>query len=82
MSLNELIVGDDDSLTLFGSELQVSLNDFLRSISTIALRDNAELENLLSDMSMEISKFQKRGQDSSSNFLLKSKKRKHGILVK
>lgn len=77
---NQLIVGNDDSILLFGCEAQQHLREFSKAISNQLLNSNGNLEYLIHDLLREIDDFQvsiekKAGIFSGSN----EKKRKRLI---
>lgn len=77
---NQLIVGNDDSILLFGCEAQQQLREFSKAISNQLLNSNGDLEYLIHDLLKEIDDFQvsiekKVGIFSGSN----EKKRKRLI---
>ena len=55
---NQLIVGNDDSILLFGCEAQQQLREFSKAISTQLLNSNGDLEYLIHDLLKEIDDFQ------------------------
>ena len=68
---NQLIVGNDDSILLFGCEAQQQLIEFSKAISNQLLNSNGNLEYLIHDLLEEIDDFQvsieKAGIFSGSN---------------
>ena len=52
----DLIIGNHDSITLFGTQSQVRLRDYSKAISKILLRNNDELELAIEDVISEIEK--------------------------
>lgn len=55
---NQLIVGNDDSILLFGCEAQQQLREFSKVISNQLLNVNGDLEYLIHDILNEIDDFQ------------------------
>lgn len=55
---NQLIVGNDDSILLFGCEDQQQLREFSKAISNQLLNGNGDLEYLIHDILNEIDDFQ------------------------
>ena len=55
---NQLIVGNDDSILLFGCEAQQQLREFSKAISNQLLNSNGDLEYLIYDILNEIDDFQ------------------------
>ena len=55
---NQLIVGNDDSILLFGCEAQQQLREFSKAISNQLLNGNGDLEYLIHDILNEIDEFQ------------------------
>lgn len=54
----QLIVGNHDSITLYGSNIQSRVADTSRSISELIIHSNDELEGLLQDITEELTDFQ------------------------
>ena len=52
----DLIIGNHDSITLFGTQSQVRLRDYSKAISKILLRNNDELELAIEEVISEIEK--------------------------
>lgn len=55
---NQLIVGNDDSILLFGCEAKQQLREFSKAISNQLLNSNGDLEYLIHDLLKEIDDFQ------------------------
>lgn len=55
---NQLIVGNDDSILLFGCEAQQQLREFSKAISNQLLNSNGDLEYLIHDLLKKIGDFQ------------------------
>lgn len=55
---NQLIVGNDDSILLFGCEAQQQLREFSKAISNQLLNSKGDLEYLIHDLLKEIDDFQ------------------------
>ena len=47
----ELVVGNHDSLLVFGNDAQIGLNEFSKSVSNIITKNNNELEDIIADLS-------------------------------
>lgn len=56
--MQELIVGNHDTILLFGSDIQSDLRDFSKSMSKILLSKNRELDYLLMNILNELNEFQ------------------------
>lgn len=54
----KLVVGDHDSLLLFGNDAQIGLNEFSKIVSNIITRNNNELEDVIVDISEQLDKSQ------------------------
>ena len=52
----DLIIGNHDSITLFGTQSQVRLRDYSKVVSKLLLRNNDELELAIEDVISEIEK--------------------------
>lgn len=77
----ELIVGNHDSLTLFGSQAQCKLRDFSKMISEITIRGNDELEYIINDVLNEIEKFQNhREKRCAFGFLMNEQKQQSKVI--
>ena len=59
LSQNKLIVGNPDSILMFGCEEQQMLREFSKTISNQFLNGNWELEYLIHDILNEIDDFQR-----------------------
>lgn len=64
-----LVVGNHDSITLLGAQSQNKLRDYSRTISTLLLRDNDELDAAIEEVVLEIEKFEDRARDDSHRLL-------------
>lgn len=54
----DLIIGNHDSITLFGTQSQVKLRDYSKAVSKLLLRNNDELELAIDDVISEIEKIE------------------------
>lgn len=52
----ELVVGNHDSLLVFGNDAQIGLNEFSKSVSNIITKNNNELEDIIADLSEQLDK--------------------------
>ena len=52
----DLIIGNHDSITLFGAQSQVRLRDYSKAVSKLLLRNNDELELAIEEVISEIEK--------------------------
>lgn len=64
----ELVVGNHDSITLLGVELQTKLRDYLKTVSKLFMNSNDELESAISDVVLEIEKFELRATRRNNSF--------------
>lgn len=79
---NELVVGNHDSLLLFGSDAQQKLREVSKSLSSLLLNDNGELECLIRDIIVEIDKFQKNITEKTRFIFLKSENSRRDAFIK
>lgn len=80
-SQNELIIGNPDSILMFGCEEQQMLREFSKTISNQLLNCNGELEYLIHDILNEIDDFQ-RSVEKKQLFFISSNERKRASLIK
>jgi uncharacterized protein YaaN involved in tellurite resistance len=77
----QLIIGNSDSLVLFGCEPQGRLRELSKTLSDIVLKDNGELDVLISELVVEINDFQKRNEKQSSIGLWRNAEKKRSLLI-
>ena len=81
LSQNKLIVGNSDSILMFGFEEQQMLREFSKTISNQLLNCNGELEYLIHDILNEIDGFQ-RSVEKKQLFFISSNEKKRVSLIK
>ena len=81
LSQNKLIVGNSDSILMFGFEEQQMLREFSKTISNQLLNCNGELEYLIHDILNEIDDFQ-RSVEKKQLFFISSNEKKRVSLIK
>ena len=81
LSQNELIIGNSDSILMFGCEEQQMLREFSKTISNQLLNCNGELEYLIHDILNEIHDFQ-RSVEKKQMFFINSNEKKRENLIK
>lgn len=81
LSQNKLIVGNPDSILMFGCEEQQMLREFSKTISDQLLNGNGELEYLIHDILNEIDDFQK-SVEKKQLFFVSSNEKKRASLIK
>lgn len=81
LSQNKLIVGNSDSILMFGCEEQQMLREFSKTISNQLLNCNGELEYLIHDILNEIDDFQ-RSVEKKQLFFISSNEKKRVSLIK
>lgn len=64
-----LVVGDHDTVTLFGIQPQNSLKDYSRRVTALLLKDTAELDMAIEDVLSEIEHFEMKAKKSTKSFL-------------
>ena len=79
---NELVVGNHDSLVLFGSDAQQKLREVSKSLSSLLLNDNGDLEYLIHDIIVEIDAFQKNITEKPRFIFLKSENSRRDAFIK
>lgn len=79
---NELVVGNHDSLVLFGSDAQQMLREVSKSLSSLLLNHNGELEYLIHDIIVEIDNFQKNIIEKPRFVFFKSGNRRREAFIK
>ena len=79
---SELIIGNNDSLILFGSDAQQTLREFSKSLSVMLLNSNGDLEYLINDILGEINAFQQSITENSFFSFLQSESTKRDKLIK
>lgn len=65
----DLIVGNHDSITLFGAQAQIKLRDYSKAVSKLFMRSNDELETAIDDVVLEIEKFEAKAVTKKRSFL-------------
>lgn len=78
---NELIIGNSDSILLFGSDIQQQLADFSKMISSQLVYNTNDLESLIHDILDEINDFQ-NSIKKKPMFLFGSNEKKRQSLIK
>ena len=68
MFSGELVVGNHDSITLLGVEPQTKLRDYSKTVSKLFVKSNDELESAISDVVLEIEKFELRVTKKNNSF--------------
>ena len=81
LSQNKLIVGNSDSILMFGFEEQQMLREFSKTISNQLLNCNGELEYLIRNILNEIDDFQ-RFVEKKQLFFISSNEKKRASLIK
>ena len=64
-----LVVGDHDTITLYGIHPQNSLKDYSRRVTALLLKDTAELDMAIADVLSEIEHFELRAKKPAKTFL-------------
>lgn len=78
---DQLLVGDSDSILIFGCDAQQHLREFSKMVSNQLLTQNNELEGLIQDISNQIDVFQDSIKKKPT-FLFGNKDKKRKSLVK
>lgn len=63
-----LVVGDHDTVTLFGIQPQNSLKDYSRRVTALLLKDTAELDMAIVDVLSEIEHFEMKAKKPTKSF--------------
>ena len=79
---NQLIVGNDDSILLFGCEAQQQLREFSKAISNQLLNSNGNLEYLIHDLLKEIDDFQVSIEKKAGIFSGSNEKKRERLIKK
>ena len=79
---NQLIVGNDDSILLFGCEAQQQLREFSKTISNQLINSNGDLEYLIHDLLKEIDDFQVSIEKKAGIFSGSSEKKRERLIKK
>lgn len=79
---NQLIVGNDDSILLFGCEAQQQLIEFSKAISNQLLNSNGNLEYLIHDLLEEIDDFQVSIEKKAGIFSGSNEKKRERLIKK
>lgn len=82
LSQNKLIVGNSDSILMFGCEEQQMLREFSKTISNQLLNCNGELEYLIHDILNEIDDFQRSVKKKQLFFISSNEKKKASLKKK
>ena len=82
LSQNKLIVGNPDSILMFGCEEQQMLREFLKTISNQLLNCNGELEYLIHDILNEIDDFQRSVEKKQLVFVSSNEKKRENLIKK
>lgn len=72
----ELVVGNHDSITLLGAEPQVKLRDYSKIVSKLFMKSDDELESAISDVVLQIEKFEFRAAKKNHSFFSFGNRRK------
>ena len=81
MYSDSIIVGDDDSITLLGAETQSEVRSIIKDIVDIIICNDDKMESLLTNLTKEISQFQKI-ENTKSDIILSYFKIKNRKVVK
>lgn len=73
---DSLIVGNHDSITLFGIHPQNSMRDYSRKVGSMLLEDTSDTDMAISDVIAEIQRFENRSRSPVISFLRKLQYRK------
>lgn len=65
---DSLVIGNHDTITLFGIQPQNRLNDYSRKITTLLLKDTAELDRAIVDILTKIEYFELRVKNPVKSF--------------
>jgi len=79
---NQLIVGNDDSILLFGCEAQQQLREFSKTISNQLINSNSDLEYLIHDLLKEIDDFQVSIEKKAGIFPKSNVKKRERLIKK
>ena len=82
LSQNKLIVGNSDSILMFGCEEQQMLREFSKTISNQLLNCNGELEYLIHDILNEIDGFQRSVEKKQLVFISSNEKKRASLIKK
>ena len=82
LSQNKLIVGNPDSILMFGCEEQQMLREFSKTISNQLLNCNGELEYLIHDILNEIDDFQRSVEKKQLVFVSSNEKKTENLIKK
>lgn len=82
LSQNKLIVGNSDSILMFGCEEQQMLREFSKTISNQLLNCNGELEYLIHDILNEIDDFQRSVEKKQLVFISSNEKKRASLIKK
>jgi len=79
---NELVVGNHDSLLLFGNDAQQILREVSKSLSSLLINNNGDLEYLMHDIIVEIDNFQNNITKKPKFVFFKSKNSRREAFIK
>lgn len=82
LSQNKLIIGNPDSILMFGCEEQQMLREFSKIISNQLLNCNGELEYLIHDILNEIDDFQRNIEKKQLVFIRSNEKKRENLIKK
>lgn len=82
LSQNKLIVGNSDSILMFGFEEQQMLREFSKTISNQLLNCNGKLEYLIHDILNEIDGFQRSVEKKQLVFISSNEKKRASLIKK
>lgn len=66
-----LVIGDHDTITLFGIHPQNNLKDYSRKVTTLLLKDTEELDMAIADVLSEIKEFEMSVKRTGTSFFAK-----------
>ena len=81
-SSDKLVLGDHNSLTLYGNDTQQKIIEMSKTLSSLLLNSNDELEQLLHEILIEIDRFQESASQKKKWIFGYSEKNKREHLIK
>lgn len=72
-----LIIGNHDSISLFGVHAQNNLKDYSKKVATLLLKDTEEIDTVLSEITAEIERFENMINAPPKSFLGKARYNKN-----
>ena len=69
-----LVVGNHDSITLFGIDPQNKLKDYSRRVASLLLRESEDLDMAIAEVLIEIDRFESTAKTTSNLFFLKKQR--------